>query len=54
LAAAKSARRITVDEQGEHGGGRILRVACATMVDVRSAQVQQADGVENEFDEVVV
>ncbi len=39
-------------EQGEHGGGRVLRVAGATVVDMRGAQIEQADGVEDEVDEV--
>jgi hypothetical protein len=54
LTAAERARRIAVDEQGEHGGGRVLRVAGATVVDMRGAQIEQADGVEDEVDEVVV
>ena len=53
LAAAEGAGGVAVDEQGEHGGGRILRVAAASVVDVRSAQVEQADRVEDEVDEVV-
>jgi hypothetical protein len=50
LAAAERSRRITVDQQGEHGGGRVLRVTGAAMVEVRNAQVEQTDGVEDEVD----
>jgi hypothetical protein len=50
----KSARRVAIDQQAQHHGGRVLGVACAALVGARTAQVQRFDRIHNEVDHVVL
>ena len=51
-ARAKPTGGVTVYEQGQHHGGRVLLAARAAMVDVKVAQRDLLHGIQNEMDDV--
>jgi len=52
-AAGESARRVAVDEQAQHHGGRVLGMAGAALVGAGLAQVERFDRIHDEMDHVV-
>ncbi len=53
LPAGEDARGVAVEEQAKQQPRRILLIAGPALVDPRPAQVQFADGIHDEVDEMI-